>query len=115
MYKVTKRSVKFASVLQRLLMAIISRKLSDSSLRSLSISYVDLSPDLRNAKVFISIPFGADNPESLIVKLNEQMSFIRKELARSSEFRYLPKLSFHLDHFLDQAAQLTQLIEQHSS
>ncbi len=115
MYKVTKRSVKFASVLKRLLMTIISRKLADSALRTLSISHVDLSPDLRNAKVFVSIPFGVDNPESLIAKLTNQMCFIRKELARSSEFRYLPKLSFHLDHFLAKATKLTELIEQSSS
>ena len=114
MYKVSKRSERVASVIKRQLTTFLRQKMSDSMLRKLSITCVDISPDLRNAKIFIMPPFGVDNSDELVVRLTKNASYIRREMAQSSELRFIPKLSFHIDSFLIKANKLTDLLNKHA-
>ena len=112
MYKVSKRSARVASVIRKLLIDCLRMKLSDSMIRNISVTCVDVSPDLRNAKIFITPSFDVKNKSELMKRLNDNIFYIKKEIAKNSELRVVPKLTFHLDAFLAKANELNDLIGQ---
>jgi ribosome-binding factor A len=86
------RVERFASTLQQCLADIILNDIDNPDLRFVSIARVDVSPDLKNANVFISDPLGmVENP---IQKLNRAKGFIKKRLSRKMVLKYMPELMF---------------------
>lgn len=72
----------------------------------------DVSPDAKNAKIYIDI-FGNDQiHEKIITKLNEMVPFFRKELSKKIFSRTAPNIKFVLDKTQDKALDLESLIEQ---
>jgi ribosome-binding factor A len=72
---------------------------------------VKMSPDLRIAKVYVSIYRSVTNPDILIKRLNTHMPEIRKRLAGEVEMRFLPELRFYRDDTLDAAERIDRLLQ----
>lgn len=77
---------------------------------SITVTEVRLSPDLRNATVFV-LPLGGRNAEAALEGLRQCSAFLRGRLAREVELRYAPGLSFLLDESFDQAERVEALLE----
>ena len=77
--------------------------------QTFTISQVDISPDLKNAKIYI-IPFGLQDSEDLIDILNENASLIKKYLIKKVVLKYAPELRFFYDNSFDAAARVTDLL-----
>ena len=96
------RLQKASELIKRTLAEIlISRNFSDSNGNSFMIfvSEVSLSPDLKNAKVFLS-KFSKSNDisdECVLKEINTDLPKISRELARKIELRFTPKLHFEID------------------
>jgi len=71
---------------------------------------VRMSPDLRIAKVYVSIYRSATDPDILIKRLNSHMPEIRRELASNVSMRFIPELRFYRDDTLDAAERIDQLL-----
>ena len=77
--------------------------------KSVTISEVRVSGDLRNATVFV-MPLGGD-PELKVTKaLNNNSAYIRGEMARMVEMRFIPQLKFKLDESFDEAENIERLL-----
>jgi ribosome-binding factor A len=77
--------------------------------KSVTVSEVRVSPDLRNATVFV-MPLGGD-PDALITKaLNRNSAFIRGEMSKVVHMKYMPRLKFKLDDSFDEATHIDQLL-----
>ncbi len=86
------RVERFASTLQQCLADILLNDIDHPNLKLISISRVDVSPDLKKANVFIADPLGmVENP---VEKLNRAKGFIKKRLARRMVLKYVPELIF---------------------
>lgn len=86
------RVERFASTLQQCLADILFNDLDNPELKLVSISRVDVSPDLKNANVFVSDALGmVENP---VGKLNRAKGFIKKRLAKKMVLKYVPELLF---------------------
>jgi ribosome-binding factor A len=72
---------------------------------------VKMSPDLRIAKVYVSIFRSATDPDILIKRLNTHMPEIRKKLAGEVEMRFVPELRFYRDDTLDAAERIGKLLQ----
>lgn len=72
---------------------------------------VKMSPDLRIAKVYISIYRSTTDPEVLIKRLNTHTAEIRRELTNNVEMRYMPELRFYRDDTFDAAERIDQLLQ----
>ena len=96
------RLQKASELIKRTLAEIlISRNFSDSNSNSFMIfvSEVSLSPDLKNAKVFLS-KFSKSNDisdECVLKEINTDLPKISRELSRKIELRFTPKLHFEID------------------
>lgn len=71
---------------------------------------VKMSPDLRIAKVYVSIFRSSTDPELIIRRLNTHMPEIRKRLNQQVHLRYSPELRFYRDDTLDAAERIDELL-----
>lgn len=96
------RISRINELIKRELATILSKHSQDPRLKFVTISEVDTSPDLANAKVFFCVLQAGtgDNIESgdaISAVLNKASGFFRKELARRVELRTTPRLDFCFD------------------
>ncbi len=78
---------------------------------SLSVSAVDVSPDLKNAVAYV-MPLAGRNAEHVVEALNRAAGFLRSSVAPELEMRYTPRLSFRLDTSFDEAERVSKLLNQ---
>ena len=100
------------SLLQRALAEIIARELKDPRVGNVTISAVDMAPDMRTARVYFT-PFASPHPvEEVRAGLTRAAGFLRGAVTRRLGLRYAPRLQFVFDDAFDKAAALTGLINQ---
>ncbi len=76
----------------------------------ITVTEVSVSPDLRNATVFVT-PLTGD-ADAIIPALQRAAGFMRSELAASVKLRYMPSLTFEYDRRFDQAEHIDKLLRQ---
>ncbi|XBQ17134.1 MAG: 30S ribosome-binding factor RbfA [Oceanicaulis sp.] len=78
-----------------------------------TVSEARVSPDLRNATVFVSAMNLAD-PERVAEALNRASGFIQKELGRQIDMKFTPKLRFIGDDRFDEATHVDEVLDRPS-
>ena len=92
---------------------LILNHLRDPRLVSLiSVTRVDVSPDLENADVFISVMGEPEEKTSSMQALVHAEPFLRRELLHRMSIRRIPHLKFHLDESIEEAARVLDLMRQ---
>ena len=76
----------------------------------ISVTRVEVTGDLRYAKVWISV-YPLENEKELKRGLKSAAGWLRRELASSLNLRYTPELVFEVDHSIEYGAHINQLIE----
>jgi ribosome-binding factor A len=82
----------------------------DSSKFKLTVCEADMSPDLKNAKIFINI-FGEVDKEKLVSELNRNNYYFRKAISKSLKLRSAPQIKFILDSASDNAVKISKALE----
>ena len=96
--------------IQRELSSLI-RTVKDPRVHGLvSITAVDTTPDLRYAKIFVSVLDKSDVKE-VVKGLRSAGGYRRRELGRSLQLRYTPELTFVADDSIAEGAHILELIE----
>jgi ribosome-binding factor A len=93
-------------------MDILSREeFADPDLqgKSITITEVRVSPDLKHATAFCA-PLGGDSMEQTAAALNRAQSFLRGRLAREVDLRFAPTLRFLADDSFDEARRIDRLL-----
>ena len=104
------RSVRVADQIQRELAVLVARDVADPRVGEVTISGVDLSPDMRHARVLVTPGRGTDGDASASA-LNHAAGFLRSRLARRVRLRRLPRLVFEHDRTLERALRIDALID----
>ena len=81
----------------------------------LSITGVRTSPDLRHAKVYLSVSGPPDEQAAALEGLEHARGFLRGELAQSVRLRFLPELHFFLDETIENASKIEQILRELAS
>lgn len=74
-----------------------------------TVTEVQVSPDLKNATVF-AMPLGGQNVKETIAALNDLVWFFRQEVAHTIKLRYTPKLRFSADGTFDYAERIEKIL-----
>lgn len=91
---------------------ILMTKVKDPRIGFVTLTAVDISPDLRFAKVLVTILETKDPERNLTLEgLQKASSFIRSELGRRLHIRYTPQLSFQVDEKLEEVKRVLNLLE----
>ena len=92
---------------------IIRKEMKDPRIADMTtITGVEVTKDLRHAKVFASIYGDEKKQQDAIAGLQSAAGFIRTELARRIRLRHTPELTFHLDTSIAHGARISELINQ---
>lgn len=105
------RNRRVADLIQREMAGLLQRELTDQHLGMVTVSAVDVSPDLKNAKIYVTAMGGDHDPDKLIRALNEMNRHYRHELARVLILRSVPSLKFEYDESIQRGKHLSDLID----
>lgn len=110
-----RRVERVAQAIKREIGEIILRELHDPRISFITVTNVDLSGDLKEAKVYISILGNEKSQKTNIHGLQNARGYIQGEIGRRLNMRYTPRLSFHLDDSLKKMTHINELITDVSS
>lgn len=111
-HRASQRQLRVGEVLRHALVDILARDLvrdPDLAGKSVTVSEVDVSPDLKMATIYCSSLGGLDD-EAVIPALNRARAFLRGQLGRRITLRYTPSLAFRLDHTFGEAQAMERLL-----
>lgn len=97
-------------VVKRELSGIITREMSFEG-ALVSINHVDVTSDLKNAHVFVSV-LGTEAGERVLSKLASHRPMLQAELARHVTMKYTPHLIFHLDNSIERGTRVIKIMQE---
>lgn len=106
----TRRQERVASLFQEAMSEIIRRDLHLSPEAFITVSSVEMTGDLKVAKVYFRV-FGQVSPQETLVYLEKRKGFIRKTLASKVNLKYNPELIFLLDPRAEHEQKIDSLME----
>ena len=95
--------------LQEEIARLLLREIEDPLIRFVTITGLEVSPDLKHARVFFSV-MGADDPAETLKGLRRASKYIRHRLAEEAELRFAPTLEFRHDVTAEQAQRIEAIL-----
>ncbi len=107
------RQLKVASQIQRIVASVLLRDVSDPRVDGLvSVTRVEITRDLREAKVYLSILASKKTPATVLEGIQSAGRHIQSEVAENLTMRFAPRLSFILDESLKKQAEVLKAIDE---
>lgn len=106
------RVLKVGERVRHILSELLSRQeVHDDTLtaRSVSVTEVRMTPDLRNAAVYVKPLLGADEDE-VVQALRQNTAYLQREVAKRLGLKFAPKLKFRADESFDEAERIEKLL-----
>jgi ribosome-binding factor A len=108
----SRRVEKAAEAIREVVSMAILTDLKDPRVRDVTVTYVEVSPDMRHAKVHVSV-MGDDTHQNLSLRgLQSAAGYLQAKIARDIDLRYTPKLSFLLDQGVKRSIAVAQILQQ---
>jgi ribosome-binding factor A len=105
------RMRRIDQVMREVIGSTIASELEDPRIGFVTITAVDTSPDLRSARVYVSVLGDEGEREATLAALRSSHGILQAAIARRARIKYTPKLSFHYDEGPERAARLARLLE----
>jgi ribosome-binding factor A len=109
---VTQRQEKVEELLKIEISDIIQRELKDPRAGFITITDVEISPDLRHARVFFSVLGDEAAQQASMKALKSAAGFIRRELGRRVRMRVTPEVEFRVDESIERGARIFEILQQ---
>jgi ribosome-binding factor A len=106
----SRRSERMGDLLRQALGELLERAVKDPRIGFATITAVDLSGDLRNARVYVSILGDEKQKEDAMEGLEAATNFLRYQVAQRLNLRYTPAIEFRLDRTAEFNDRLDELI-----
>jgi ribosome-binding factor A len=108
-----RRLQRLSGLFQEELSELLLREVKDPRLtRLVSITRVVITPDLRHARVYVSVMGSEEEKVSTLEGLTAAAPFLRRELNSRVTLRRVPELSFRRDDSLEQSSRVFGLLKQ---
>ncbi len=106
----TQRQLRVNNLLQQEIASILRREITDPHVGFVTITGVEVSVDLRHARVFVSVLGDETAKKESMSALVRARNFIRGLLGDRLDLRYVPALRFQLDETAEKAQQMEILL-----
>jgi ribosome-binding factor A len=107
-----KRSERLGELILAEISDLLTRGIKDPRIGFVTLTRVEMSDDLRHAKVFVSI-IGAEPEKARTLQgLSSATGYIRRHLGRALHLRYTPEIAFLVDDSLAHGAKIAQILRQ---
>ena len=105
-----KRSQRVQELLLEGISALIQKEVKDPRIGFATVTNVDLSDNLKYAKVYVSV-FGTEKEQTNTIEgLTRASGFIRSSLGKKLYLKHIPALEFILDEIPDHVARINKII-----
>lgn len=105
------RMRRIDEVMREVIGSAIASELEDPRIGFVTVTGVDTSPDLRSARVYVSVLGSEEEREATLAALRSSHGVLQAAIARGARMKYTPKLSFHYDDTPERAVRLERLLE----
>jgi ribosome-binding factor A len=99
-------------MLREVVGAAITTELSDPRIGFVTVTSVETSPDLRAAKVHVSVLGSDEEREATLEGLRSSHGVIQAKIAKETRMKRTPTLSFHYDSTVEQGVRISRLLEE---
>ncbi|MFL5652456.1 MAG: 30S ribosome-binding factor RbfA [Chloroflexota bacterium] len=106
----SQRTERVDELLRQEIGEIISRDVADPRVGFVTITEVETTPDLRHAKVWVSVIGQPAERDAAVAALRHAMPFIRHELGKRLRIKRIPDLHVHLDETAERGTRILQLL-----
>ncbi|MCL0082770.1 30S ribosome-binding factor RbfA [Dehalococcoidia bacterium] len=109
----SRRQKRINHAIRREISDLLFRQVNDPRIKGfISVTEVDVSPDLTQARVSVSVMGSEEEKAGIFEGLAAASGFLRRELGARLRLRYIPKLIFERDDNIERGERLLHLIEQ---
>jgi ribosome-binding factor A len=108
----SRRPQRVALQIQHEVSLLISRHLKDRRIGFVTVTGVQISHDLRHAKIYVSMMGSDSEKEESLATLNHATGWIRHELGQRIRMKYLPEIVFLTDTSQDYGERIDRLIDE---
>jgi ribosome-binding factor A len=108
----SQRAQRVGEQIQRELAQMLRDEVKDPRVGRVTITAVDVSPDLSHAKVFVTHLAGREHADEAVRALSRTVGFLRTELSHRMQLYSVPQLHFAYDDSIESGMRLSQLIDE---
>ncbi len=108
----SRRILKVAEAVREVVSMAILTELRDPRVRDVTVTYVEVAPDLRQAKIHVSVMGDPTRQQLSLRGLQHAAGFLQQKVAQRIDTRYTPKLKFILDQGVKHSIEVSQLLNQ---
>jgi ribosome-binding factor A len=108
----SQRTDRVDELLRQEIGALLTRELADPRIGFATITDVETSPDLRHAKVWVSVIGGRKDRIETVRALQASMGFVRHELGKTLHIKRIPALHIHLDDSAERGTRVLHLLSE---
>ena len=106
------RIEKLQELIKQEMSKMLLKELKDPRIGFVTVTDVEMTGDLREAKIYVSVMGGAEQVKSSLEGLNSALGFVRREIGQRVRLRFTPEISFALDTSLDYGDHIQKLLLQ---
>jgi ribosome-binding factor A len=108
----SQRTDRVDELLRQEIGAILTRDLEDPRVGFATITDVETTPDLRHARVWVSVIGGEEDRAATVAALTGAMGFVRRELGRRLRLKRIPELHLRLDESSERGTRVLRLLSE---
>ena len=106
------RIEKLQELIKQEMSKMLLTDLKDPRIGFVMVTDVEMTGDLREAKIYVSIMGGEEQVKNSLEGLNSALGFVRREIGQRVRLRFTPEISFALDTSLDYGDHIQKLLLQ---
>lgn len=107
----SRRAQKLAEAVREVVSMAILTELRDPRIRDVTVTYVEVSDDLRHAKVHVSVMGDQTRQDLSLRGLQNAAGFLQSKIATRVELRYTPRLNFVLDKGVKHSIEVAKILK----
>lgn len=104
------RVEKLQELIKQEMSKMLLREIKDPRIGFVTVTDVEVTGDLREAKIYVSIMGGDEQIQSSLEGLHSALGFIRREIGKRIRLRFTPEISFALDNSLDYGEHIQKIL-----
>jgi ribosome-binding factor A len=107
----SRRAQKVAAAIREVVSMAILAELKDPRIQDVTVTYVEVSGDLRHAKIHVSV-MGEENKQRVSLRgLQSAAGFLQARCARRIDTRYTPRIEVVLDQGVKKSIAISQILD----
>lgn len=106
----SRRTLKAAAAIREVVSMAILTELRDPRIANVTVTRVEVSGDMRQAKVYVSIMGDETQQDLCLHGLNSSKGFLQQKVAQRIDTRYTPRIKFILDEGVKKSIEVAQIL-----